>query len=372
MRGSDLGNLSVEVSGSGELVRQIAERLGLQSTDNVTPPADNSAAGRERPSPKAFLCHATEDKPLARQIAEDFQTAGIDTFFDEWEIRAGDSLRQKIDTGLAGCSHFIALLSPASLLKPWVNAEMDGAFVRKLEGTCRFIPLRHRIPPAALPPLLRGLFSPALNNYERDIKALVSDILDVSRKPQVGSLPPVITARRPGIGLSPAAEAIVRLIMERSQAGMLLDPQLSPGDLRSATGLTDDAIIDGVDELHGLGLLRRYASIGCGPMGFHMVAPENEMFATMDRHFMPWNPEDDALRIAADMVNGREDGANVQALAAQYDWEPRRMNPAVAFLVNRRLINAASEIGTHPWSSPTDYEDAGHASVCPRPIERGA
>jgi hypothetical protein len=70
----------------------------------------------------------------------------------------------------------------------------------------------------------------------------------------------------------------------------------------------------------------------------------------MDRHFMSWNPEEDALCIAADIVNSRDDGANVQTLAEQYGWEPRRMNPAVAFLDNRSLINASSDLGTHPWN----------------------
>ena len=351
VRGNDLGSLSMEVTGSDELVRQVAERLEIRAADNSTdsPNAEDGPAESAKQAPKAFLCHATEDKPLARRVAGDLQTAGIETFFDEWEIQAGDSLRQKIDTGLAGCSHFIALLSPVSLQKPWVNAEMDGAFMRKLEGSCRFIALRSGIAPASLPPLIRGSLSPSLDDYERDIKSLISDIYDISRKPPLGSSPPVVLSRRSGTGVSAAAEAIVRLVMERSQTGMLLDPQLSPDDLRK-TGLTDDDIIDAVDELRGLGLMRPYASIGCGPMGFHMVGPEHEMFATMDRHFMSWNPEEDALRVAADLVNSREDGANVQTLASEYGWEPRRMNPAVAFLVNRRLIDASSELGTHPWS----------------------
>ena len=53
--------------------------------------------------------------------------------------------------GLGVCSHFIALLSPVALTKPWVNAEMDGAFVRKLAGACRFIALRHGLAPEGLP-----------------------------------------------------------------------------------------------------------------------------------------------------------------------------------------------------------------------------
>jgi len=69
-------------------------------------------------TPNVFLCHASEDKDLARQIATDFRAAGIETFFDEWEIRAGDSLRQRIETGLTDCTHFVVLLTPQSILKP--------------------------------------------------------------------------------------------------------------------------------------------------------------------------------------------------------------------------------------------------------------
>jgi hypothetical protein len=87
--------------------------------------------------PCAFICHASESKPLARQIAGDFMKNGIDKFFDEWEIGPGDSIRQKIDAGLVSCTHFFVLLTPQSLPKPWVNAEIDAGFLRKLEGHCQ-------------------------------------------------------------------------------------------------------------------------------------------------------------------------------------------------------------------------------------------
>jgi len=144
-----------------------------------------------KPTPRAFLCHASENKPLARQIAHSLQGVGVGTFFDEWEIRSGDSLRRKIDAGLEGCTHFIALLTPESIHKPWVEAEMDAAFVRKVEGQCRFIPLRNRLPHSELPALLKGVLSPEIddNNYDADLAKLVSDIYEVSRKPSLGQLP---------------------------------------------------------------------------------------------------------------------------------------------------------------------------------------
>lgn len=88
---------------------------------------------------------------LAQRIAETLQGNGVQTWWAEWEIGAGDSLRQKIDAGLSDCTHFIVLLTPRSIVKPWVNQEMDAGLVLKIQARCRFITLRHMLPAEALP-----------------------------------------------------------------------------------------------------------------------------------------------------------------------------------------------------------------------------
>ena len=69
-------------------------------------------------SPIAFLAHASEDKDLVRRIVISLADSGISTFFDEWEIRTGDSIRQKIDQGLSNRTHFLVLLTENSIAKP--------------------------------------------------------------------------------------------------------------------------------------------------------------------------------------------------------------------------------------------------------------
>jgi hypothetical protein len=81
---------------------------------------------------------------------------------------------------------------------------------------------------------------------------------------------------------------------------------------------------------------------------FHELTPEAALFTTFDRHFMSWNPEIDALRIAADLANGAVEGS-VPEIAKQYDWPPRRMNPAVNYLIEGRLVDFGDECGSHPW-----------------------
>jgi hypothetical protein len=140
-------------------------------------------------TPTVFLCHASEDNALARRIAEDLQDAAIETFFDEWSISTGDSIRQRIDSGLEGCSHFMVLLTEASIAKPWVNAEIDAGFVRKVQGQSKFLPVRYGLPIDRLPPLLQALHAPELKNYQQGIRMLIDDIFGVTRKPPLGERP---------------------------------------------------------------------------------------------------------------------------------------------------------------------------------------
>lgn len=346
-RGRNLENLTFEVSGSEELIALVTERLGTDGDNDAdeAPPEEREM----RAQPCAFLCHASEDKEIVRRIAKDFQANGIDTFFDEWEIGPGDSLRQKIDTGLDRCTHFIVVLSSASLGKPWVNAEIDAGFVRKLKGSCHFIPLRYGLDVSQLPPLLSGLASPALRDYDQDIQALIDFIHGASRKPPLGPAPKVIQESSKGkIGLSPAAEAIVKILIESSEHGDAMDPQVEPDRLRNTTGLSDDDLVDAVDELEGQGFIVKHVRLGCGELGFSSVTPQAALFVAFDKHFKDWDPEADAIRVAADLQNDVGDGI-VSSMAEGFGWLPRRMNPAVNYLVERRLVDFGNEIGTYPW-----------------------
>jgi len=347
VRGSTLENLHVEVRGSPELIALVHERLHPDEKKGM-----NEEIEKPGGSPVAFLCHASEDKDLVHRLASDLMGSGIDVFFDEWEIRSGDSIRRKIDTGLEGCTHFIAVLTPNSITKEWVNTEIDAGFIRKIEGNCRFIPLRFGLTASNLPPLLRSLHSPSMDDYENCLAQLVSDIHGISRKPKLGFPPPIIIERTTRLGVTKSAEAILRLLIEKSEHGDSMDPQVSPQEIQQLTGLTDDDIVDGVAELEGQGFVQRHITLGCGAIGFHMLTPEAELFVKFDRYFKPWNPELDALRIAADLVNSFKDGTSVPDLATSYGWLPRRMNPAINYLVNRRLIEASEEIGCHPWTTP--------------------
>ena len=296
-----------------------------------------------------FLSYASENRALARRIAEDFQRRGIETFFGEWEIGPGDSIRAKIDAGLGHCTHFVVLLTSESIDKPWVNTEIDAAFVMKVESRCKLIPLRFNLALDRLSPLLRSLYVFALENYDQDIRELVDWIHDVSKKPPLGQPPAAISQASGKLGVSPAAEAIVRLFVEQSEHGRKFDPMIKPDDLRQSTELGDDDILDAAEELKSKGWVGHSKTRTQDPLGFKSLYPEAALFAEVDGYFKPWVPASDARSIAADLINGNGE-AKVPELAEQYGWLPRRMNPAVAFLVQRRLIQDRPALVTGPWS----------------------
>ncbi len=67
-----------------------------------------------------FICHATEDKDdVVRPMAEAFSQAGISCWYDEAEIKWGDSITQKVNEGLHISRYVIVVLSSAFMAKKW-------------------------------------------------------------------------------------------------------------------------------------------------------------------------------------------------------------------------------------------------------------
>jgi hypothetical protein len=210
---------------------------------------------------------------------------------------------------------------------------MDAAFLLKVEGSARFIPLRAGLSADQLPPLLRALHSPTIDDYPASLPVLVSAIHGISQRPPLGVPPRPVVNRTLGLGLSPAAEIVVRLMVAESKQGRKFDPQISIDDLRSA-GLADDDIEDAVDEL-GIALIGRSNEIGS-----RIIYAQEELFIRFDSLIHPWDAEQDALRIAASMLNDGGDFLDIPKTAEAYGWTPRRMNPALSFLDSRGLGQA--------------------------------
>ncbi len=126
----------------------------------------------------AFISHASEDKnsfvrPLARQLTE----LGLKIWYDEFELRVGDSLRQSIDKGLVNSRFGIVVLSTAFFDKDWPEYELNGLVAREIEGQKVILPIWHGINKKDVlrysPPLADKI---ALITNEKSLKE-IADIL---------------------------------------------------------------------------------------------------------------------------------------------------------------------------------------------------
>lgn len=94
----------------------------------------------------AFICHASEDKSaIVQPLAVELARMGFRVWYDEFELRVGDSLRRSIDKGLANSEYGVVVLSRAFFRKNWPQRELDGLVAREVAGKSAILPVWHRI-----------------------------------------------------------------------------------------------------------------------------------------------------------------------------------------------------------------------------------
>jgi hypothetical protein len=131
-----------------------------------------------------FLSHASEDKEtIARPLYEALTAAGVTVWFDEAVLRLGDSLRRKIDDGLARCNYGVVVISPNFLSKEWPQRELDGLAAREVtNGKTIILPIWHDIDKATLIQKSPTLADRLAAKSTEGITALVEKILLVVRQ----------------------------------------------------------------------------------------------------------------------------------------------------------------------------------------------
>lgn len=99
-----------------------------------------------RPEYDVFVSHASDDKDaIVRPLAVALQSLGLTVWYDEFELRIGESLRRKIDLGLARSKFGIVVLSQAFFKKGWTNYELDGLVTRAVTGEQVILPIWHNV-----------------------------------------------------------------------------------------------------------------------------------------------------------------------------------------------------------------------------------
>jgi hypothetical protein len=126
--------------------RQNEAHILMRLRSVVSPPQAGPPKAQASAHFDAFISHATEDKEdLVRPLAEALKDAGHSVWYDEFQLKVGDSLRRSIDHGLAGSKFGIVVLSPAFFAKRWPQYELDGLVSKEMEGGKVILPIWHKV-----------------------------------------------------------------------------------------------------------------------------------------------------------------------------------------------------------------------------------
>jgi len=132
-----------------------------------------------------FISHAHEDKDeIVRPLAYALRERGLRVWFDEFELGIGDSLRRKIDQGIARSAFGVVVLSAAFFAKNWAQYELDGLVTRSVDGSQVLLPLWHRLTkaevmaysPSLADKLARSTSESTLEEIAAEIAGVVSQV----------------------------------------------------------------------------------------------------------------------------------------------------------------------------------------------------
>jgi len=126
-----------------QLETLITQNYSAQNSISITTEEDSTASNKQY---DFFISHAFEDKDdIVRDLAEALRNNGFEVWYDEFELKIGDSLRKKIDYGLSNAHYGIVIVSPSFVKKNWTEYELNGMVAREMNGHKVILPIWHKI-----------------------------------------------------------------------------------------------------------------------------------------------------------------------------------------------------------------------------------
>lgn len=209
-----------------------------------------------------FISHATEDKEVvARPLAEALRKQGLKVWYDEFTLTVGDSLRRRIDEGLAKSTFGIVILSPAFLSKEWPQTELDGLAARQSLGKKVILPVWHNVTKEEVLQYSPILADRLAAQTSKGIVSVLNELLAVL-KPEH----------------KPLSEERIEDVLKSylPLRGLFVAPNIPPdklGKSRKACRVPEDDAIVGLIDSAFLGLAKNYSVFGLQGFYFNSNIP---------------------------------------------------------------------------------------------------
>ena len=106
---------------------------------------------------KVFISYNNANRNFVEKLANNIQNAGLSVWWDEWEIKVGDSIFQKVNDGISTSANLVVVLSTSSVNSSWVQREVGSALMKQLSSEKSITILPVLLEDCDIPPLLRDI-----------------------------------------------------------------------------------------------------------------------------------------------------------------------------------------------------------------------
>lgn len=237
-------------------------------------------------NPKVFVSHASEDKErFVIKFAENLRSKGIDAWLDKWEMFPGDSIVDKIfEEGIKNANAFIVVVSHNSANKKWVKEEINASFVKKIEKSCKIIPIvldNSEVPECLKSTVWENITN--VNDYTDSLNRIVNSIFNIQEKPALGAPPKYVDTEINSLpGITSVDSIVFKLACDHSiDSGQ---PSVSIGtilDKLERLDISHDQVQESLEILHSRGYLKATRVMGgliphvfINPYGFDLYAKQ--------------------------------------------------------------------------------------------------
>lgn len=130
-----------------------------------------------------FISHSSEDKDtIVRELATRLDNLGVKVWYDEFSLKVGDSLTQKIDQGLVDSNYGIVIISKAFLNKKWTDYEYRSLLSKENNFKKVILPIWHNITQEEVKSFSLYLADKfALDTKKNNIEEIIRKLLEVIR-----------------------------------------------------------------------------------------------------------------------------------------------------------------------------------------------
>ena len=143
-----------------------------------------------------FISHASEDKEVVWRLATGLASWGLKVWLDAQQLTLGDSLREKIDEGLAQSRYGVVVISKNFIAKDWPKRELNAMLSLEKNGRKVILPIWHDIDHETVSkfsPLVADRLAANTNDLRQTVKAIAETVIDQSISARKGLLSPKLT-----------------------------------------------------------------------------------------------------------------------------------------------------------------------------------